>query len=338
MQLSIDNLAARIGKSWAPVYLLSGDEPLQQQEAADLIRKQARSSGFAQREVYTVGADLNWEQLLGSVSNLSLFAEQRLLELRVPDGKMGKEAAAGLCRYLEDPPTDVVLVVLSAKLDRTAKNSRWYKAIDQAGVVVTIWPINAQQIRPWLSSRAKKLGLKLSSVSLELLIERTEGNLLALSQELDKLSLCFGDAPLDEEQVARAVVDSARFSIYDLADAALSGDAARSLRILQGLREEGDEPVLILWSLVRELRSLAQISAALSSGQAQGAVLQRFGVWKQRVPLVQSALRRNLNWPGLLQDAARLDRQIKGIGVGDPWLGFESLLLKFSGLSALVEA
>lgn len=337
MQINADQLTRHLERALAPFYLVSGDEPMQVDECAAAIRRRAQASGCSERSAFTVEAGFDWDQLRAATQSLSLFAERRLIELRLPTGRPGETGAQLLAELANHPSADTLFLVISAKLDKTQRESSWVQAIEAVGTHVVVWPLDVQKLPAWLTQRFAARGLQPEAGVVDLLAWHLEGNMLAAAQEIDKLAMLCGGAA--NNQVRRADVeeslsDSARFSIYQLVDAALAGEAPSCRRILASLRGEGSEPILILWALTRELRTLAQASQELARGKPEGAALAR--VWQQRRTLVGKALRRHKApvWFGFLQDAARLDRVLKGRADGDVWLDTERLLLAVAGLTA----
>ena len=316
------------------MYLLSGDEPLLLQECADQVRAAARRGGCSERRVLDAGdRSFNWQDLNQDASSLSLFAEQRLLELRIPNGKPGAEGSKALLAYLEDHAPGDVLLIVAGRIDKASTNSKWYKALDQAGATVQLWPVKPEELPRWLDQRARGLGLQLDRDAVGVLAERVEGNLLAAVQELEKLRLIAGDGTLDARQVTEAVADSARYNPFALADVALAGRATDSLRMLHGLRGEGAQPPALLWSLVRELQSLRDFCRLVEAGRAPGQVLAEARVWKNRQPALQAALQRHTtaSCDRLLALAGRVDGSVKGYASGDPWELLDLLLLGLAG-------
>ncbi|GAB4289268.1 MAG: DNA polymerase III subunit delta [Thiohalomonadaceae bacterium] len=332
MRLRAEQLPSHLTKPLLPIYLVSGDEPLQLNEATDALRAAARAQGYSEREVLQVEAGFDWGTLAAAASHLSLFAARKLIELRLPSGKPGDAGAKALSAYAAAPSPDNLLLISCGKLDKQQQNSKWFKALEAAGAVVQVWPVEPRALPGWVRQRLQARGLQATPEAAQLLADRVEGNLLAAAQEAEKLALLYGSGPLDAEQVRSAVADSARYDVFELADAALGGDAPRCARILEGLRGEGDDPVLILWALVREVRALAQIAAGQAAGTPLATLLQEHRVWDKRKPLYQAALQRhNLRrWRTLLRRAARLDRICKGAEPGNPW----DELLQFSLLMA----
>ncbi len=334
MRLRAEQLAADLGKRLLPIYLVSGDEPLQVNEAADAIRAAARAQGFDERQVLQAETGFDWSSLAAAGDSLSLFAARKLIELRLPSAKPGDAGSKALVAYAERPSRDDLLLIICGKLEKAQQNGKWFKALDAAGVVVQIWPVEPRALPGWVRQRLAARGFKATPEAVALLAERVEGNLLAAAQEVEKLVLLYGSGELDADTVRAAVSDSARYDVFELADSALGGDAARCARILQGLRGEGSEPVLILWALVREVRALALIAAATEGGAALDSLLQQQRVWDKRKPLYHAALKRHnaQRWRLLLRRAARLDRIVKGAEPGNPWDELLQLSLLIAGV------
>ncbi len=333
MKLKPEQLATHLLRSLAPVYVLSGDEPLLVQEAADAICVAARTQDYSERTVLFVETGFDWNALTQAAASLSLFSERRLLELRMPGGKPGDAGSKALQAYAARPAEDTVLLVICGKLEAAARNSKWHQALEQAGAAVQVWPVDVRALPAWIGQRMQQKGLRPSRDAVALLAERIEGNLLAAAQEIDKLLLLHGPGPLDVDAVTAAVSDSARFDVFILVDAALEGGAARVVRILDGLREEGVEPVLLVWALARELRQLAAIAAQLAEGGSLGAALARQKVWDKRKPLIERAVKRHAlaRWQELLRHCGRIDRMVKGMAPGGVWDELVQLTLAMAG-------
>lgn len=334
MKISPEKLPRQLAESLSPIYLISGDEPLLVLEAADAVRKAAHAAGFSERELFVTELGFDWEALRASRSALSLFADRRLLELRMTNGKPGEKGSRVLVDYAADPPQDCVLLVITPKLDRAGQNSKWATALARAGCWIPVWPVEEKQLPAWIRTRMRAAGLLPDREAVQLVAERVEGNLLAAHQEIEKLRLLNGPGAVDGDAVRRAVSDSARFDVFDLADAALEGRGARAARILDGLRSEGVEPVLILWALTRELRTLASLAFAISQGQNVDSAMAKAHIWSRRKPAVKSALARQSlsQLHGLLMGAGRVDRMIKGALPGRVW---DELLALVAGLSGV---
>ncbi|MEJ2643427.1 MAG: DNA polymerase III subunit delta [Gammaproteobacteria bacterium] len=333
MQVRLEQLDGQLNGGLAPVYLLYGEETLLVQEAADAIRARARAEGYSSREVMHVESGFDWNALAQASNSLSLFAERRIIELRIPGAKPGDAGAKALRAYAERPPEDTLLLVIAGKLDAAARRSQWVKALEGAGVGIPVWPVDARRLPAWIRRRMEQAGLHPTPAAISLLADRVEGNLLACAQEIEKLRLLQEPGPVDAEAVAAAVTDSARFDVFTLVDSALGGAAARSNRILAGLRAEGVEPVLVLWALARELRVLAAMAREVAAGESPDRVLARRRVWDSRKPALKAALGRYRApaWQSLLRQCAVIDRMVKGQAPGNPWDELVQLTLRIAG-------
>lgn len=318
MKVRPDQLKRHLGGELSAIYFVCGDEPLQVMESVDQIRAQARKQEYTEREVLDVDAQFDWNLLLDAANSLSLFAEKRILELRMPTGKPGKVGSKVLQQYAERPADDAVLIISSGKLEGSAKNTKWFKTLDQQGVVVQCWPVNSDQLPGWINQRLQSRGITADRDAVKLLADRVEGNLLAAAQEVDKLFLLYGAGSLSFEQAASAVADSARYNIYDLVDSALMGDVVRTSRIVSGLKSEGVEPVLMLWALSREIRQLTRIA---ESSIPADAAMSKLRIWDSRKALLKKALSRHraARWKLFLKRCAKIDKVIKGVEAGKPW-------------------
>jgi DNA polymerase III subunit delta len=312
------------GAELKPVYLLAGEEHLLLLEAADALRARARELGFSERDVLDADANFDWNALAMAGASMSLFASRRLIDLRLPTGKPGKEGAAALIEYCTRPAADTVVLITCTQWSK-AHETAWVAAAEKAGLFVPIWPLKQDELPEWIGQRMASRGLKPDRAAIDVLVERIEGNLLAAAQEIDKLALLHGSAPLDAQTLEDLVADSARFDVFKLVDAMLGGDAARALRILAGLRAEGDQvPALMGW-ILNQLQILARLSAA---GSNMAAAFRAERIWPAREGLYRRTLARadRTQWEACLVQAARIDRISKGRGFGDAWIELERLV------------
>lgn len=332
MRLRPEQLARDLGTRLAPVYLISGDETLLVQECADAVRAACRRQGFGERQVFHAEGSFDWQHLAAETAALSLFAERKLIELRLPTGKPGDAGGQVIQAFCQQAVEDTVLLILCGKLDGAATRTRWYKAVDAAGVTVPVWPVDADHLPRWIEQRLRGAGLRASPEAIEILADRVQGNLLACAQEIEKLRLVSDDDVIDAAAMAARVGDSARFDIFGLAERGLAGETAAALRALGGLRQEGIEPQLILWSLTRELRSLCQCASRIAAGQSIEAALQSAGVWERRKPLMRAALQRipSRRLHALMRLAQRIDKASKGASGDNPWHLLDQLVLGLS--------
>jgi DNA polymerase-3 subunit delta len=341
MRVRPEQLASQLQKSLAPVYLISGDEALLVQEACDAVRARAREAGCHEREVLQVDNRFNWDHLLASSAEMSLFADSKLIELQIPSGKPGMEGSKALVEYLEQGPTENILLIVAGKIDKQSTNSKWFKALDKAGIVVQVWPVDARELPRWMQQRLSQAGLQIEPEALQLLCDRVEGNLLAAVQEIEKLKLLNSSGTISAADVGDSVADNARYNLFALIDSALLGDATGAMKMLHGLRAEGVEPAVILWGLSREIRLLYQCQTEIGRGQAQQRVLQSQRVWDKRKPIVGAGLARHslVDLAELLHRANLADQSIKGLADGDPWQHLSQLTLDLArGIASLSRA
>lgn len=333
MKISGDNFPTALAKGLGHVYLVSGDEPLLVNEAADAIRARARAEGFAERDLHVVERGFDWQALLAESRSLSLFAERKILELRMPNAAPGEQGAKAIVELASDSSPDRLVLVITSKLDGRTLNSRWVSAIDKHGTVVQVWPVELARLPAWIRERLSRHGLQADSAAAALLAERVEGNLLAAHQEIEKLALLMPKSAVTTQAVLDAVADSARFDVLQLGEAAMKGQTARALRILEGLEGEGVEPPLVLWALNKDLQWIARAQALMRNGQSPDAAMNALYVWRPRQPAMKLALKRLTPTAvkGLLLDAANVDRAIKGVVRTNAWIELEALVARLAG-------
>ncbi|MFA5170892.1 MAG: DNA polymerase III subunit delta [Sulfuriferula sp.] len=329
MRIKPEQLSAHLAKDLRPLYCIYGDEPLLILEAADQIRQAARQQGYNERETHQVEGRYNWQNLLSSGDNLSLFGDRRFIDIRIPSGKPGVEGSKALINYSATLPGDSISLITLPKLDRQATNAKWFSAIDQAGIIITVYPISLEQLPRWIGERLGRQQQQADHDTLQFLAQKVEGNLLAAQQEINKLGLLFPAGRLDFASVRDAVLDVARYDVFKLADAMLNRDVARIIRMLEGLKQEGEAPTLVLWTLTRELRILARLKQAQDNGIQPARMMREVGVWENRLGLVERALThvKTDTLTHALHQAASIDRMIKGWEQGEPWAALQQLAL-----------
>lgn len=308
-----------------PVWLIAGSEHLLVLEAADQLRARAREVGYAEREIHDVDHRFDWNELAMSGAAMSLFATRRVIELRMPTGKPGREGSAAISAWCADPPPDTLLMITAQDWSK-AHEGAWFKAVDKIGVAMPVWPLKREEAPKWISARMKSRGLKATPDAIGLLAERVEGNLLAAAQEIDKLSLLVGDTLLDVDTLESSVADDARFDAFRLTDAAIAGDATRALRMVDGLRAEGAEAIPLTGWLLNQLRVLSRLSSA-SGNLAQAFQTER--IWDAKQAGFKRALRAGdaAHWERCIVHLGRIDRIAKGRGAGDVWREIERLIM-----------
>ena len=336
MKISANQLSPHLRKSLCSCYLVSGDEPLLLQEALDAIRAAARDKGFGTRELFVQTTGFDWNDLACAGGNLSLFADRQIIELRLPTGKPGVKGSAAIADFVANAGDDLLFIVSAPRLDRNAQKTKWVKALDAAGALVQIWPINPRELPAWINGRMNGVGLKPDRDAVRLIADRVEGNLLAAQQEIEKLRLLHGEGSISAADVDAAVADSSRFDVYKLVDAAVGGNAKRAIRILGGVRAEGVEPVIVMWALTRELRTLATLADGIAARADLGSAMRKAGVWQNRQGLVRACIGRHSpnTFYALLQLARKADAAAKGQLRGDPWQLATRLVLGIAGSNA----
>ena len=295
MQVRADQLAQHLSKGLRPLYTVWGDEALLAQEAGDAIRAAARAAGCSERQVHTVaGQHFDWSSLLGAAMAMSLFADKQLIEIRIPSGKPGKDGSEALQRYCENLGADIVTLVQLPRLDRTQQGSAWFSALDAAGVTIRVDPIERKALPQWIAQRLaaqqqRVRGGDEGQRSLVFFADRVEGNLLAAHQEIQKLALLYPAGELSFEQIEAAVLNVARYDVFKLGEAVLAGQVARAMRMLDGLRAEGEAAVLVHWTLAEDIRALKRVKDALAGGKPMPMALREARVWGMKERLVERA-------------------------------------------------
>lgn len=324
MQLKGEQLSAHLERELKPVYVVYGDEPLLVIEAADAIRAAARKQNFDEREVLTAIAGFDWNQLAMAAGNLSLFGGKKLLDLRIPTGKPGREGSAALQDYCSRCGPDTLLLVTLPALDWKEEKAAWVTALANAGVAIKLTAPALAELPAWIAGRLRRQGQSADNDALNFIAERVEGNLLAAQQEIRKLGLLYPEGKIGLAEVREAVLDVARFDLDGLREALLAGDTARLTRTLDGLKQEGEAPPLVLWAMTEEVRALTQIRAGMDEGQPADILMRDARVWGPRQNLMKRCLGRIASPQAreALAQAGRIDRMIKGLIVGDVWNEF----------------
>jgi DNA polymerase III subunit delta len=336
-KLAAEQLLAHCRETLAPAYLVSGDEPLLVQEASDQLRQAAREKGFVERELYHVDASLDIYAILQSANSLSLFASRKLIEIRFSSAKWPEKARDALIQYLANPSPDTLLLLVTPRWEKASLTTKWFKTLESQLQHIVIWPLPAHQFTRWVAHRLQQARLQVAPDAVALLASRVEGNLLACVQEIHKLTLLYGQEPIDLSAMAQSVADSARFDVFTLLDKATGGEARDAVRQLRGLRQEGVEAPVVLWALARELRLLLALHKAAQDGGNLEFLAKQQGVFEKRLPCVRSALRRlsAADLRRLLRLAAKADAAIKGSAALDAWALLMDIVLGLAGVKSL---
>lgn len=324
-----DQLQAMVKKNIFPVYMVSGDEPLQQMESLDVIRAYLKEKDYSEREVLDVDAQFDWQRLIDEAASMSLFATRRIVELRLPSAKPGRQGSQILKEYLSQPPEDTVLIINAGKIDGNAKKSAWYKAVEQCGLVVQCWPVPVEKLSGWLRQRFNRRGMEAEQDVFAYISQHVEGNLLAADQEIEKLLLLLGPGKISFADVVEAVMSQSRYSVFELVDTSLAGNSSRVVKIISGLKSEGIAPVVVNWAIAKDIRLLSQVAVDVSSADY---ILKRSGVWQSRLALFKSCLSRHPQraFQMMLKRCAYIDAASKGMIDVNVWDEIESLCVRLS--------
>lgn len=336
MQLAPTQLAAHLKQGLQALYVLVGDEPLAHRECLDAIRQAARLQGFDERNSLLVERAFNWQQIASYGASISLFASRRLLEINVPNGKPGVEGGKALQALASQPLSDTTVLIILPKLEREAKNSAWFSALEKQAVVINLEEVPASQLPKWIGARLAQQGQQASPATLEFLAHQVEGNLLAANQEVQKLALLHPAGGISDEAVRQAVLNVSRYDAFQLGEAVLAGDSARTVRILQGLQDEGENAVAVMNPLMWVLRPLLGIKQAELRGENVMQAMTSARIFGERQALVKRALSRLSlrQLEAALQKLADIDKTAKGVMQGDAWLEISRLCFGLAGVRA----
>ena len=328
MKITLDKFPAQLSRALPTICLIAGDEALLVGEAGDAVRGAARKQGFSEREVLFVERGFDWQSLRTAAQSLSLFAQRRLIEVRLNGAGPGVEGSEVIAELAERQDPDTLILIITGKLDGKSTGARWVSAIEKHGLFLQVWPVEAAQLPGWVEQRLRRAGLA------ALIAERVEGNLLAAQQEIDKLALLHTEGALTTETILADVADSARYEVLQLGEAAMRGNAARAIRVLEGLKHEGVDATLALWAVNKDLQWLARIEFLTRKGQSVDAAMAAEYVWRPRQAAMKQALSRlkAVHLRGLLVDAAQVDAAIKGVSKRNPWLLLQALLARLAGV------
>ncbi|HTD04586.1 DNA polymerase III subunit delta [Undibacterium sp.] len=325
MQLRFDAVDAHLAKSLAPLYVITSDEHLLALETADKIRRAARSQGFLERDILTVERSFKWGALLAANQSQSLFGDKKLIDLRIPTGKPGKDGGQALQDYVTHLSPDNLTLITLPKLDWATQKAAWVASLQQAAVYIDIPLVERAQLPAWISMRLSLQGQSADRQSLDFIADRVEGNLLAAHQEIQKLALLHPQGKLGFEQIHDAVLNVARYDVFKLNEAMLAGDVPRLVRMLEGLKGEGEALPLVLWAVAEEIRTLLKLKSGMTQGRPLGVLLKEYRIWGPREKLMAPALHRvsQTTLEAALQDAAQVDKMVKGLRAkdfaGDAW-------------------
>lgn len=333
MNLDLNQLSGSLKSGLQPLYVLYGEEELLRIEALDQLRAAAKQYGYLKESHIVDGANFDWHELVAQAASAGLFGDLKWLEIHAPNGKVGKQGGEVLQQFAEHPPQDTAIVIVLPKLDKAQTQSKWFSALAKHGTVLEAKAVTPAALPAWIRERLQRYGLDIEREALDLFAERVEGNLLAAKQEIDKLALLHPSGHLlTWADAEAAVANVARFDVFQLSAAWMSGDGRRVARLLDGLEAEGDEPVLLVWALAEDIRTLIRLTAALKQGKTVQAVRNELRLWGEKQTLAPKAIARisPTRLIAALQECAKIDRQIKGAADGDAWTSFKHLAMSLA--------
>jgi DNA polymerase-3 subunit delta len=333
VRISTEQLQQHLARELKPLYAVFGDETLLGIEASDRIRTRARADGYTERDVLTVDSGFKWSELAFAGNSQSLFASRRILELRIPTGKPGVEGSEALQSYCEGLPPDTLTLVVLPGVDWRSQKAGWFEALDRAGVAVEAKTVARKSLPEWIAGRLKSQNQEADQDTLDFIADRVEGNLLAAHQEVQKLALLFPAGKIAYEQVREAVLDVARYDVFNLGEALLEGDVLHLSRMLDGLRGEGVAPPLVLWALAEEIRAIGRVLDGVAAGRTPPQLWRDAKVWgNSHQSLMQQNHRRYAREQveAAIAHAAKVDRMVKGLIRGDVWDELLQLGLRFA--------
>ena len=331
MKLSYHQLPTHLKNNLAPIYLVTGNEPLLMQECRDSIRSKAQQQGFSEIERFDITKDFDWSGLIEATNSLSLFSNKRFIEIKL-NHKPNVQGSKLFIRFIENLSPDNIVLVLSEKLDSTAQKSSWVNAINKTGTLVTIWPLDSLKFQQWVEKRLRDNNLRCDKNAVQFLVEQTEGNLLACAQEIEKLALLFSERVITRDDMVSAIADSARYDVFNFIDILFEGNVKRTIRVLHKLQKEAVEPTLLLWVITREIRLLINVIFDLKNKNSWEAIVKKHQIWDKKQhyikKVIQLPIEKDLHQ--MLLQAEKIDHIIKGLQIGSVWVEIEKLIVSMS--------
>lgn len=336
MKITIEQLPQYLHHEAAPLYLLSSDESLLREETTTLIRQHFAQTGFTEHAILTPASESHaWDELEHLLSQGLLFAEKQFIEVRVPENKCPEKILKILADFATHPPSARIVLLSFSKLDASVQKTKWFTELEKHSVFIPLWPPRQQAYPQWLQQRCQQNSISLSQDALILLANHTEGNLIAAAQVIQKLSFMEpSTSPVSKEQLLYVLQDESQYDLFDLTDTLLAKNAQRALHILRRLALQHSEPILLLWAITRQVRELLQYNEAVLAGESISTVIQKYRVMPHHRQLVTSLLAKPAvaTWQKTLVYAQLIDKMIKGLHPGDPWLALEELCLLLAGI------
>lgn len=337
MKIPLNRLKQQLEESLSPLYVISGDQNVLVREATELIQAKAKSEGFSEKKIITCSSKTDWGEIEVENNSLSLFAEKKIIEIRVSKKKLTKDESSILIDISNQLNMESIFVVVLPKLDKSALTTQWLKSLDQAGIIIQIWPILPHDMPKWIKSRLSLKKIEVSNDAIQLLSENAEGNLLAAEQEIEKLVLLDVKTEIGVSEMMSLISNSVKYDPYQFIDTLLLGKSGTSLKMLNNFQQEGTDEIFLLWLITKELRILYKVKGEPSSQTDPSQLLKENGIWEKRIPTFLSALRRlrATHLRMLISQACAIDKGIKGLRKSNVWHELSLLTLSITGVHAI---
>lgn len=334
MNIKPELLAQALQQTLAPLYLVAGPEPLLVQESRDLILQAAKEHGFLERIVYQVGNSFDWDGLHSEAMEQSLFSSRKVIDVRLPTGKPGRDGGQFFTKWAKNPEPDRLLIVSCSEWESSSRKSGWATKLGAVGVLVEIWPVKTGELIAWINRRLRAAGLQPERGAVTLLAELVEGNLLAAQQEIEKLALLNPGGKVTADAIGRSVANNSRFNGFRLGECVFNGQAGDCLKVAAGLRRTGVAIQAVSGALYYQLSQLSAVHSAVQSGENEARAFSRLRVIKMVQPSFRQALRRlsEKQIGDSFQALSLVDRQGKGRASGDPWQTLDQMLLELCAI------
>ena len=323
MKVSDINFIDPMQKKLQNIYIILSNESVLIEENLEKIYTKARSENFTEKESYVIEKGTNWDFLSSAEDNLDLFTTKKVIEIKLLEQGPGVKGAKALKDYVKEPDPNILLVVIGENLDRKSYSSAWVRAIEKAGVLLSLQPLSPKRLLMWIEKKGKELDISIGMEAAHLMVEKTEGNLMSTMQEIRKLSLIYPHQEIDLDRMKENIANSSRYSIFDFSNAFVTGNSKKAIKVLESLKAEGTPETLIIWALARELNNLFKV---VKTGSTKGI----WGPRKYLDSLEKSS--KEINEFRILKafkKIAEIDSSIKGFINQNPWLGIRELTLTF---------
>ena len=333
MNIKPEQLQNSLSNQLASTYFAFGAEILLVEQSLSMIKGIARENGFKERFRFDIDGNFSWDSIISLISSPSLFAEKRIIECRLTTGKIGVKGSKALTEILETLPDDILLIISSGKLEMAQQKSKWFKTLDQKGIIIQHWEVQSNQLVGWITRNMSQLGLDSNIEVANAIAYCTEGNLLASMQEIQKLKIAYPDGKINLREYLNQIDQQSQYSVFGMIDSALQGDTDKVNKVFNSLVDDSTPPVILVSSLYREIKNLVNMSIELKTNQTIESILNNHRVWQKRKPLISNALKKHSyqKLQKLLLRLGRIDRSLKGMDNLDVYDELQNVVIALSG-------